>query len=97
MRNIQKELNERIDKLAADFLTQLRSVQREVNERLERVNSEQSERVRSLQTESRQRTNNLRQEVLTLAGELSNNKVSRHEMGQLLQEMGQRLRSDVYG
>ena len=96
LRIIQKEVNERLDKLSADVLTQLRSVQRELSERLEQINQEQTERLRKLQNDSRQRNSNLRQELLMLAASLEDNKISRHELGHMLQELGQRLRSDHY-
>lgn len=96
LRSIQKDVNERIEKLSVDVLTNLRDIQRDLSERIEQISQEQSERLRQLQSDSRQRNNSLRQELLMLAASLEDNKISRHELGHMLQELGQRLRSDQY-
>ena len=93
---MQKEVNERVEQLAEDFFTQLRNVQRELSERLEQMNTEHTERTRSLSNEDRKRSNDLRQELLSLAASLQDSKISRYELGQQLQELGQRLRSDPH-
>ncbi len=95
-RNLQKEVNEGIEQLAEDFFTQLRDVQRELSERLEQLNTGQAERARSLSNEGRKQNNDLRQELLSLAASLQDSKISRHELGQQLQELGQRLRSNPH-
>jgi len=81
--------------LATDLLTQLRTTQKELGDRIDRVNAEYSERVRTLQAETRQRDDSLRQELLTLASSLEDKKASRHDLGQMLMELGQRLRSET--
>ena len=96
LRTIQKDVNERLEKLSTDVLTHLRNIQRELSDRIEQISQEQSERLRQLQNDSRQRNNGLRQELLMLAASLEDNKISRHELGHMLQELGQRLRSDQY-
>ncbi len=95
VRAVHRELNERIDKLAADFLTQLRNFQKEVSDRLEKQNTEQLERIRLLYTETRQRDEQLRQELLNLTSALDDKKASRFELGQMLIELGQRLRNET--
>lgn len=95
-RNLQKEVNENVEHLAEDFFTQLRNVQRELSERLEQLNTGQAERIRSLSNEGRKQNNDLRQELLSLAASLQDSKISRHELGQQLQELGQRLRSNPH-
>ncbi|MGB0385408.1 MAG: hypothetical protein ACPGWR_11340 [Ardenticatenaceae bacterium] len=97
LRTIQKDVNERLEKLGTDFVTHLRNIQRELSERITQINNEQTERLRQLQNDSRQRNSNLRQELLMLAASLEDNKISRHELGHMLQELGQRLRTDRYG
>ena len=81
--------------MATDLLTQLRTTQKELGDRIDRVNAEYSERVRTLQAETRQRDDSLRQELLTLASSLEDKKTSRHDLGQMLMELGQRLRSET--
>lgn len=95
-RNLQKEVNEGVEQLAEDFFTQLRNVQRELSERLEQLNTEQAERTRSLSNEGRKQNNDLRKELLSLAASLQDSKISRHELGQQLLELGQRLRSNPH-
>jgi septal ring factor EnvC (AmiA/AmiB activator) len=95
VRAIHKELNERIDKLAADFLTQLRNFQKDASDRLEKQNAEQLERIRMLYTETRQRDDQLRQELSSLTSSLDDKKASRFELGQMLIELGQRLRDET--
>ncbi len=94
LRAIQQELNQRMDTLSADFLAQLRQVQKELSERLDQLNSTYNERVLGLQAETRQRDDALRQELLLLASQLDDRKVSRRDMGQMLMEMGMRLRAE---
>ena len=95
LRAVHKDLSERIEQLATDLLTQLRTTQKELGDRIDRVNAEYSERVRALQAETRQRDDSLRQELLTLASSLEDKKTSRHDLGQMLMELGQRLRSET--
>lgn len=96
LRTIQKEVNERLETLSVDMLNNLRDIQRDLSERIEQISQEQGDRLRQLQNDSRQRNNSLRQELLMLAASLEDNKISRHELGHMLQELGQRLRSDQY-
>jgi DNA repair exonuclease SbcCD ATPase subunit len=89
-----KALTEAIEKLAADSLRQIRETHRELSERIEKQGLEQAERLRSLQAETRQRDEALRQELLTLAATLEDKKASRQDLGQMLMELGFRLRQD---
>ena len=92
LRAVHKELSDQIEKLTADLFHQIRATHKELSDRLDRVNAEQSERSRQLQAEARQRDDALRQEVLTLAATLNDKKTSRHDLGQMLVEVGLRLR-----
>jgi len=91
---VQKELSASIEKLAADFLRQLRETHKELSDRLDRMSAEQSERMRNQQAESRQRDDSLRQELLSMASSLDGKKTSRNDLGQMLVELGLRLRQD---
>lgn len=91
LRALQRDLNERLDKHTTDFFGQLRALQNQLDERLENLNTTHNEHWRTLQAESRQRNEHLRQELLSLAAALEHHKISRHELGRMLQEVGQRL------
>lgn len=91
---MQKQLTESIEKLAADLLRQLRETHKELSDRIDKTGTEQAERTRNLQTETRQRDDNLRQELLSMASSLDGKKTSRHDLGQMLMELGLRLRQD---
>ena len=91
---VQKDLSASIEKLAAELLRQLRETHKELSDRIDKLSAEQSERMRSLQAESRQRDDSLRQELLSMATSLDGKKTSRHDLGQMLVELGLRLRQD---
>ena len=94
LRDVQKELSQRLDTLTADFMTQLRQIQKELSERLDKLSETQIEQTRTLQAESKQRDDELRQELMSFASLLENKKVSRADLGQMLSELGQRMRTD---
>ncbi len=95
LRDVQKDLSQRLDSLTADFMSQLRQIQRDLSDRLDRLSEAQTEQSRSLQAESKQRDDELRQELMTFASLLENKKVSRADLGQMLAELGQRMRTDL--
>lgn len=92
---VQKQLNDRLEKLGADLLRQIRETHKELSDRLDKLGAEQTERTRNLQSETRQRDENLRQELLSLAASLDNKKASRQDLGQMLVELGVRLRQET--
>ena len=94
LQTAQKQLNDSLDNLAADLLRQIRESHKELSDRLDSLAAEQAERVRNLQTETRQRDENLRQELLSTASSLEGKKTSRQDLGQMLMELGLRLRQD---
>lgn len=94
LRDVQKELSQRLDTLTADFMSQLRQIQKDLSQRLDNLNETQAEQSRRLQAESKQRDDELRQELMTFATLLESKKVSRADLGQMLAELGQRMRSD---
>jgi len=93
LREVQKELTRRLDDLTADFMSQLRQMHKELSDRLDKLGEVQSEQNRALQVESKKRDDDLRHELVTLAGMLESKKVSRTDLGQLLTELGQRMRN----
>ena len=95
LREVQKELSQRLDTLTADFMSQLRQIQKELGDRIDRLNENQSEATLTLQVETRKRDDELHQELVSLAGMLENKKVSRGDLGQMLAELGHRLRSEM--
>jgi hypothetical protein len=91
---IEKEtrtLAERIDTVATEFSAQLQTAQRELSEQLETLQHEFSDRLHIAQEEARQRDEELRNELLALSAWLDDKKTSRHDLGQMLEEVGQRL------
>jgi DNA repair exonuclease SbcCD ATPase subunit len=92
---VQKQLSDSIERLAADLLRQIRETHKELSDRLDKLGAEQAERTRSLQSETRQRDENLRQELLAMAASLDSKKTSRQDLGQMLVELGVRLRQET--
>lgn len=86
-----KSLAERIDKLAAELSNQLQAMHKELGSRLDELQSELTERLQTAQEEARQRDDELRAELLALSAWLDDKKASRHDLGQMLEEIGQRL------
>jgi DNA repair exonuclease SbcCD ATPase subunit len=95
LRALQKELSDGLEKLETDFVRQLRAAQKELSDQIEKMGSEQAERLRNLQAEARQRDDGLRQELLNMTAALENKKTSRQDLGQMLVELGLRLRRDA--
>lgn len=95
LREVQKDLSQRLDTLTTDFMSQLRQIQKDLSDRLDKLNETQIEQSRSLQAESKQRDDELRQELMSFASLLESKKVSRADLGQMLAELGQRMRSDT--
>lgn len=91
---VQKQLTDNLEKFAADLLRQLRETHKELSDRLDKQSAEQAERTRTLQSEARQRDDSLRQELLSMAASLENKKTSRQDLGQMLMELGLRLRQE---
>lgn len=88
-------LGERIDQLAADAHESLETTRRSLEARLDRMQEDAVERLRLLEEDARRRDDDLRTELLTLSAWLEDKKTSRHELGRMLEEIGQRLRSNV--
>lgn len=94
LRIAQQELAEQIEKLATDIFSQLRETQKTFNDRVDRLEASQSERLRNLQLQTQQRDDAHREELINLTKSLDHRKTSRHDLGQMLVELGQRLYTD---
>lgn len=86
-------LTERIEQLAADWKQEIENARRNLETRLERLESDANDRIRLLEEESRQRDDDLRAELLTVTAWLEDKKTSRHDLGRMLEEIGQRLQA----
>ena len=87
-------IGERIEQLTADMHELVDSTRRTLEARLDRLQEDHNERVRLLEEEARRRDGDLRSELLTISAWLEDKKTSRHDLGQMLEEIGQRLRAD---
>jgi hypothetical protein len=88
-------LNERIDQMSSDLHDLIGSTRQALEARLDRMQEEANERLRLLEDETRQRDDSLRVELLTLSSWLDDKKASRHDLGRMLAEIGQRLQADA--
>lgn len=94
LRVAQQELSMQIEKLATDIFSQLRETQKTFNDRVDRLEASQNERLRNLQLQTQQRDDSHREEFINLTKSLDDRKTSRHDLGQMLVELGQRLYTD---
>lgn len=93
---IDKEIQvigERLDQLAADLREHIDTTRRAVETRLDRLQEDTGERIRLLEEDARRRDDELRTELLTLSAWLEDKKASRHDLGRMLEEIGQRLQA----
>lgn len=91
---IDKEVNvigERIEQLSADLNQLIESSRQTIEARLDRMQEDANERLRILEEEARRRDDDLRSELLAISAWLEDKKTSRHDLGQMLEEIGQRL------
>ena len=84
-------IGERLDQLTTDFQELMESNRRALESRLDRVQEDNNERHRLLEEDARRRDDDLRSELLAISAWLEDKKTSRHELGQMLEEIGQRL------
>lgn len=88
-------ITERLEQLTVDLREHIDSTRRAVETRLDRLQDDTVERLRLLEEETRQRDDDLRSEVLTLSAWLEDKKASRHDLGRMLEEIGQRLQANA--
>lgn len=86
-------ISERIEQLTTDMHELVDTTRQTLETRLDRLQEDHNERVRLLEEEARRRDDDLRTEMLTLSAWLEDKKTSRHDLGQMLEEIGQRLRA----
>jgi hypothetical protein len=91
----REELAASIKQLGDQLREELQLNFRQLNEQLEASNVELSERLLAAQEEARQRNGDLRQELLTLSAWLDDKKASRHDLGQMLLNIGQQLQQET--
>lgn len=94
---IDKEIQvigERLDQLAADLREHIDTTRQTVETRLDRLQEDTGERIRLLEEDARRRDDELRTELLTLSAWLEDKKASRHDLGRMLEEIGQRLQAN---
>lgn len=88
-------IGERLDQMTADLHALVEDSRRAVEARLDRLQEDANERFRLLEEEARRRDDDLRSELLTVSAWLEDKKASRHDLGQMLEEIGQRLQAGV--
>lgn len=87
-------LEESLSQLRADHKRLMDDMQAAFTQELENLRSSLTDHIRRMQNESRQRDDDLRQELLTVSNWLDNKLTPRHNLGQMLIEIGQQLQSD---
>lgn len=93
---IDKEVSiigERLEQLSGELNQLIESNRRTIEARLDRMQEDANERLRVLEEEARRRDDDLRSELLTISAWLEDKKTSRHDLGQMLEEIGQRLQA----
>ncbi len=84
---------ERLDQMSADLHELVETTRHTLEARLDRMQEDMHERLRVLEEEARRRDDDLRSELLTISAWLEDKKTSRHDLGQMLEEVGLRLQA----
>ena len=84
-------IGERIEQMSADMHELLETTRQTLETRLDRMQEDINERFRALEEDARRRDDDLRSELLTVSAWLDDKKTSRHDLGQMLEEIGLRL------
>lgn len=93
---IDKEIQiigERIEQMSADMHELMETTRHALEARLDRMQQDINERLRVLEEDARRRDDDLRSELLTVSAWLEDKKTSRHDLGQMLEEIGLRLQA----
>lgn len=93
---VDKEIQiiaERLDQMSADLHELVETTRHTLEARLDRMQEDIHERLRVLEEEARRRDDDLRSELLTISAWLEDKKTSRHDLGQMLEEVGLRLQA----
>lgn len=86
-------IGERIEQMSSDLHELIETTTRTLESRLDRLQQEANERFRSLEEDARRRDDDLRAELLTVSAWLEDKKTSRHDLGQMLEEIGLKLQA----
>jgi chromosome segregation ATPase len=90
----KKDLSAAVDQQSADFSQRLEQAQKEIRKQIDALDSDFRGRLQSYKEESHKRDDDLRQEFIALGAWLDDKKASRHDLGQMLVQIGQRLGQD---
>ncbi len=90
-----KDLQDRLDNLAADFNRQMQTVQKELTQQIDNQATDLQRKLLEFQSEARQRDDDLRVELLALGAMLDNQKTGRDELAQMLIQLGEQLQGNV--
>lgn len=86
-------IGERIEQMSSDLHELIETTTRTLESRLDRLQQEANERFRTLEEDARRRDDDLRAELLTVSAWLEDKKTSRHDLGQMLEEIGLKLQA----
>lgn len=86
-------IGERIEQMSSDLHELIEATTRTLESRLDRLQQEANERFRTLEEDARRRDDDLRAELLTVSAWLEDKKTSRHDLGQMLEEIGLKLQA----
>lgn len=86
-------IGERIEQMSSDLNELIEATTRTLESRLDRLQEEANERFRTLEEDARRRDDDLRAELLTVSAWLEDKKTSRHDLGQMLEEIGLKLQA----
>lgn len=75
-----------------DELADARGEAEQLRQKLEKTEAELSKKLQAAETAARERADELQHTLAALANEIEEKTVSRHELGHLLQDLGQRVR-----
>ena len=87
-------IEEGISQLRAETKRQMDEMQSTFTQELEALRNSLMDQIRRMQNDSRQRDDDLRQELLTVSSWLDNKLTPRHDLGQLLMELGEHLQNN---
>ena len=86
-------IGERIEQMSADLRELVETSSQALESRLDRMQQDVSEHFRVLEEGTRRRDDDLRAELLAVSAWLEDRKTSRHDLGQMLEEIGIRLQT----
>ena len=86
-------IGERIEQVSADLRELVETSSHALESRLDRMQQDINEHFRVLEEGTRRRDDDLRAELLAVSAWLEDRKTSRHDLGQMLEEIGVRLQT----